>query len=393
MSNQSVVRAVVALCFAIAVLEGFDIQALGVAAPKLAPEFGLSPAQMGWVFTCGSLGLVLGSALGGRIADRWGRRPTLIAAVLCFGVFTLATTLAHNGLSLLILRALAGLGFGAAQPNMIAIAADISAARRRSFITAAMACGMPMGGGASALLTQLVAPGYDWRLLFIVGGTLPLLVVPLLLRYLPETLPALAVERGRQDIVNILFGEGRAVPTVLLGVLFFLALSILYLVLNWLPTLVVGKGLSKAVAPQASMAFNFASVAGALLLGRAVDRWGVRWTMPVTFAGLMVALLGLSAASGIVQILFWSAAAGFLLLGAVYALYGVAAGYYPSAIRGAGAGVIVAIGRTGSVVGPLVAGLMLSAGATPDRVLVYLAPVAAVTALVVLALTFFRNAD
>lgn len=393
MPNHAVVRAVVALCFTIAVLEGFDIQALGVAAPKLAPEFGLSPAQMGWVFTCGSLGLVLGAALGGRIADRWGRRPTLIAAVLCFGVFTLATTLTHNGVSLLILRALAGLGFGAAQPNMIAIAADISTARRRSFITAAMACGMPMGGGGSALFTQLVAPSYDWRLLFIVGGTLPLLVVPLLLRYLPETLSAAAVKRERQDIIHILFGEGRAVPTVLLGVLFFLALSILYLVLNWLPTLVVGKGLSKAVAPQASMAFNFASVAGALLLGRAVDRWGVRKTMPVTFAALVVALLGLSASSGIVQILFWSAAAGFLLLGAVYALYGVAAGYYPSAMRGAGAGVIVAVGRIGSVVGPLVAGLMLSAGATPEQVLVYLAPVAAVTALVVLVLTFFRNAD
>jgi MFS transporter, AAHS family, 3-hydroxyphenylpropionic acid transporter len=218
-------------------------------------------------------------------------------------------------------------------------------------------------------------------------------VVPLLLRYLPETLPATAVQRERQNIVTLLFGGGRAVPTILLGVLFFLALSILYLVLNWLPTLVVGKGLSKAVAPQASMVFNFASVAGALLLGRAVDRWGVRRTMPITFAALVVALLGLSASSGIVQILFWSGAAGFLLLGAVYALYGVAAGYFPSAMRGAGAGVIVAVGRAGSVVGPLVAGLMLSAGKTPEQVLVYLAPVAALTALVVLALTFFRNAD
>src|SRR5262245_28495295 len=169
------VNVTVALCLLCSVLEGFDIQALGVAAPRLAPEFGISREEMGWVFAISNIGLVFGAALGGWLADRVGRKPVFIFAGGAFGVFTLVVSLANSLTMLFVLRFLAGLGFGGAMPNMIAIATELSAPGRRAQTAAVMFCGMPIGGGLSALLTQVLRPDVDWRVLFVVGGVLPTL--------------------------------------------------------------------------------------------------------------------------------------------------------------------------------------------------------------------------
>ena len=65
---------IVAICFAIAALEGYDIQAFGVSAPHLAPELGLDAGQMGWAGSAAMIGLVIGALTGGWFADRVGRR-------------------------------------------------------------------------------------------------------------------------------------------------------------------------------------------------------------------------------------------------------------------------------------------------------------------------------
>jgi MFS transporter, AAHS family, 3-hydroxyphenylpropionic acid transporter len=381
----------VALCFAVAVLEGFDIQALGVAAPKLAPELGLAPSQMGWVFAVSNIGLVLGASVGGWLADRFGRKPIFVASVITFGLFTLATPLVTSFEHLFALRLLAGLGFGAALPNMMAIAAEISTPQKRATTAAAMFCGMPVGGGTSALLTQLLPPDFDWRTLFIVGGTLPLVLAPIMIWLMPETLRR--GEHGntpRPSIYDALFADGRAVPTLLLWLTFLPTLLILYLILNWLPTLVIANGLERAIAPQASLAFNWASVAGALLLGRIVDRFGPRGALTWSYALLIVSLYLLSSARELSTVLICSAGAGFFLLGANYALYGVAAMYYPQRVRGTGSGASIAIGRVGSIIGPLAAGLLLSGGTSADALVFYLIPVAAIAGLAVFALGFFK---
>jgi AAHS family 3-hydroxyphenylpropionic acid transporter len=215
--RASNVNVTVALCLLCAVLEGFDIQAMGVAAPRLVPEFGLSPSQMGLVFSISNIGLVIGAAFGGRLADRVGRKPVFIGAVATFGVFTLGIALASNFTMLFVLRFLAGLGFGGAMPNMMAMATELSAPGRRAQTAAIMFCGMPIGGGFSALLTQALPPDMDWRALFVVGGVLPTLLVPALWLYMVETLRA-----GEHKVVkrhstwHILFGAGRAKPSLLL---------------------------------------------------------------------------------------------------------------------------------------------------------------------------------
>ncbi|WP_116809620.1 3-(3-hydroxy-phenyl)propionate transporter MhpT [Steroidobacter cummioxidans] len=381
----------VALCFLVAVVEGFDIQAMGVAAPKLAPQFGFDPQQMGWIFSISNIGLVIGASLGGWLADRVGRKPVFIGAVLAFGVFTLLTSLVGTFEALFVVRFCAGLGFGAALPNMMALAAEVSAPEKRASTAAVMFCGMPLGGGSSALLTQLLPPDFDWRILFEIGGILPLLLAPAIYFLMPETLTKSPAGAPRTNVTAALFADGRTPATLLLWLAFLPTLLILYLILNWLPTLVVANGLDRAVAPQASLAFNFASVVGALCFGTLVDRMDTRWPMTFAYVGLIIALIALSASSGLTMTLVLSGAAGFFLLGANYALYGVAATYYPLAVRGTGSGASVAVGRVGSIIGPLLAGMLLGGGTSASGVVRYMVPVAVIAGAAVFGLSFCRR--
>ena len=383
----------IALCMAVAVLEGFDIQAMGVAMPRLGPEFGLDADAKGWLFSVNNIGMVLGAAVGGWLADRTGRRPVLLCAVALFGLFTFWVSIAKSYDALVTARFLAGLGFGAALPNMMAIAAELSSPARRALTASLVFCGLPIGGGTVALLTQVFPPDFDWRTWFVIGGVLPMVLLPGLRWLLPETLEPgqRQAPKDRTPIWEALFGGGRTMPTLLLWLTFLPTLLILYLMLNWLPTLVVAKGLDRAVAPQASLAFNWASVAGALLIGWLVDRYGPRWPLTLAYAGLIASLVALGAASDHTMIVAYSGIAGFLLLGANYALYGVAPSYYPSAMRGTGSGASVGVGRVGSILGPLAAGIMLSGGQSAVDVVQYMAPVAAVAGIAVCALSFFRR--
>jgi AAHS family 3-hydroxyphenylpropionic acid transporter len=387
------VSATVALCLLCAVLEGFDIQAMGVAAPRLIPEFGLSPDQMGRIFAISNVGLVIGAAFGGWLADRVGRKPVFIAAVAAFGVFTLGVAVAHSFAVLFLLRFLAGVGFGGALPNMMAMATEMSAPGKRAQTAAIMFCGMPIGGGLSAVVTQVLPPDTDWRALFVVGGVLPMLLVPVLWRYMTETLRSAEHVTKRHSTLHILLGEGRAWPSILLWAAFLPTVLVLYLILNWLPTLVVAKGFARAAAPQVAITFNFVAVAGAILFARLVDRFGTRVPLVVAYIGLIGTLVALGAATDLGVIVFLSGMVGFFLLGANYALYGVAGSYYPLEMRGTGSGASVAMSRVGSIIGPLLGGVLLGGGATATNVVQSMAPFAAVAGIAVVILSFFPRAE
>jgi AAHS family 3-hydroxyphenylpropionic acid transporter len=450
--KQAGVAITIALCFAVAVLEGYDIQAMGVTAPRMAPELGLSRDEMGFVFSISNIGIVLGAGLGGWFMDRLGRKPVFIAAVITFGIFTLATTLAVDFATLFAARLLTGFGFGAALPGLMAISADISPPGKRASTATMMFCGLPLGGGMSALFISNLPPDTDWRFVFYLGGVLPVLVSGAIALWMREThtreereagpragfatavrerplmtwigfaptyaftyallwvivqsplfavtpvqlaaftlVPAILLHLFFVSNAPALFEQGRAAPTLVIWVALLPTYIILYIILNWLPALVVAKGFSPAIAPQASLAFNFASVAGALAIGQISDRLGFRWPLSVALIALIGVLAALSAATDFRMILVWSALVGVTLMGAQYSLLGVAASYYPEAVRGTGSGAAAGMGRIGSIVGPIAVGNLLVAGASAAEVLAALAPAAAVAALAVIGLGFFKQ--
>lgn len=378
----------VSLCMAVAMLEGFDIQAMGISMPRIVAEIAVPPELKGILFAINNVGMVLGALFGGWMADRVGRKPVLVGSVLMFGLFTLAIAVSNGYVMLMAARFIAGLGFGAALPNMMAIASESSSAERRAFTATLVFCGLPTGGGTVALLDLLLPSGLGWRTLFIVGGTLPLIVAPALHWLLPETLgdAQRAAPEKRVPTWQALFSQGRAAPTLLLWLAFLPTLLILYLLLNWLPSLAKAKGFATS---EANVAFNYASVVGALVLGWLVDRYGPRWPLVLSFLGLVGSLMALGASGNLSDFVSSAGVAGFFLLGANYALYGVAPGYYPTVMRGTGSGASVAVGRVGSIIGPLIVGFMLAGGSSASDVLQYMAPVAAVAAFAVFVLSFF----
>ena len=376
---------VVFICFLIAAVEGYDIQAFGIAAPKLVPELGLSPAQQGWAASMAMIGLVMGAFAGGWLADRFGRKPVLLGSVALFGVFSLATAAAETYDLLLWARFATGLGFGGAMPNLIAVAMEIARPERRTATVAAMFCGMPVGGAGSALVARLAGDSLEWRSIFVAGGVVPLLLLPVILFLLPETRPE-PDPAARRHPGRALFGQGRAGSTLLVWAAFMLTLVVLYLALNWLPTLVVDKGHPPSEGFAAAMAFNFAGVVGSLAMGALSDRFGWRWPLGIAYLGLAAAMAGLAWAEAPAAIFILSAAAGFLVMGAQFSLYAVAPMLYPAAFRAAGAGAAVGVGRLGSIAGPLIAGELRNAGASPGEVFLSVAPVALAAAVILVAL-------
>lgn len=377
---------IVAICFAIAALEGYDIQAFGVAAPHMAPELGLGPAALGWAGSAAMFGLVVGALSGGWLADRFGRRPVLTVSVALFGLFSVVTALSHSFEMLTLARLATGLGFGGAMPNLIAIATEISPPNRRAMTTTSMFCGLPAGGAVVALLAQAGGEALDWRTIFLIGGVLPLVLAPVVFFFLPETRPAHDEDLDRR-VLRGLFADGRAPATLLIWMIFALDLLVTYLLLNWLPTLVVAKGFTAADGASASFWMNIASVGGALLLGWTADRFGYRWLLVGVYAGLAAALYVLAQVTGMAAVVAGSAAAGLTVVGGLYVLYALAPTYYPPHIRAAGAGAAIAVGRLGSIGGPLIAGELRAAGYGPGDVLMALIPAVLLTTAGVWALT------
>lgn len=184
-----------------------------------------------------------------------------------------------------------------------------------------------------------------------------------------------------------LFGERRALVTILLWLVFALTLVVLYLMLNWLPTLVVAKGFTQADGAVASLVFNLTSIVGALLMGFIADRAGFRWPLALVYAALAVCLWALAGAGVLSLVTVLSGITGFLVIGAQYTLYALAPVYYAPHVRAAGAGAAVAVGRFGSILGPLLAGELREAGATADQVFLSLVPCVVVAGLAAVVLT------
>ncbi|WP_322022874.1 3-(3-hydroxy-phenyl)propionate transporter MhpT [Burkholderia sp. BCC1977] len=388
-AEKPAVATTLALCFAIALLEGLDLQSVGVAAPRMAREFGLSVSQMGLAFSAGTFGLLPGAMLGGWLADRIGRKHVLIASVCLFGLLSIATAQVSSFAMLVAVRALTGLGLGGAMPNLIALSSEAVDARSRSSAVAVMYCGIPFGGVIASLLGVLLAGDAEWRHIFYVGGVGPLLLAPVLLALLPESRAFLDVSASgaaRPGVAQTLFGGSRTGTTLALWLSYFCTLIVLYFLLNWLPSLMAAKGLARSQAGIVQIFFNIGSGLGVLGIGMSMDRLRPSRVVGGMYAGIVLSLAALAVAPGLVWLSAAAFAAGMFVVGGQSVLYALAAIYYPTAMRGTGVGSAVAVGRLGSVVGPLAAAELLAMGRSASVVIGASIPVTLVAAVAALVL-------
>jgi AAHS family 3-hydroxyphenylpropionic acid transporter len=372
----------VAVCFVLMLAEGYDVQAIGVAAPKLMPALHIALTQSGELFGIGQWGVVLGAVAGGYCADRWSRRNTLAAAVAIFGAMTLATAIAGSFTSLLVVRLVAGLGLGAAIPSVIGLALDYASPARRVRTVTLIMAGLPIGGALSASVAAASLERWGWQTIFYIGGALPLLTLPILL-LLPDLRVASPKPQHTQPSFATLFGEGRALTTLSIWAVYFITLLIIYLLLNWLPTLMIRQGFAPARAQLLSLAFNLAAAAGSVLLGMATDRLGPARTVPLVYFLMLAAAAVVAVANSYGAYLAGFAAMGFLLLGGQNCLNGVIPNFYPAEARSLSVGAAVGTGRIGSVLGPLYAGFVLAGNGGVRAVLESIVALVAIAALLV----------
>lgn len=377
------------LCFFVAILEGFDLQVAGIAAPNLKRAFALDPRTLGWFFSASTFGLLIGALIGGRLADRVGRTQVLSWSIAGFGFASVLTGLAEEPSALITARLATGLGLGGALPNLLAFTSENATAGRERQAVALLYCGVPIGGAAVSLLGAAI--GTDWRTLFIVGGVLPLALAFVMHRSMPSDRIPSQIETRIIQPLDALFGGGRLVSSLLIWTSFFATLVILYLVLNWLPTLLTGLGLDAQTAFAAQLSFNLGGLILCATTAPMLDR-------P---QGWLVALGSFTA----IPVLLWLAspietptsaiAFAFLLGGAVLVtqsyLYALAPRIYPSSARGIGVGGAVAAGRLGSISGPLLGAALLSSSGGTIGVLRGIIPVAIIAGIAAIALSLRKN--
>lgn len=185
-SDTSAWRRIIVFCLLTALCEGIDLQAAGIAAAGIGAEFKPNSDQFGTFFSASTFGLLFGAVIGGRLADSIGRKKVLAASVGLFGLFSLLTSFAGSASSLTVARALTGLGLGGALPMMLALVAESSTDKQRAGRVAMVYAATPLGGALISLIGLLIAAA-QWRVIFIVGGVLPLMLAPIMAMAMPES--------------------------------------------------------------------------------------------------------------------------------------------------------------------------------------------------------------
>ena len=380
------------MCGFVAVLDGFDTQSIGFLAPSIAESLGVPLQEFAPVFVAGLLGLMCGAGVLGPVADRFGRKWTIVGSTLVFGLFSFLTGFVTSFEELLLFRFLTGVGLGGAMPNVVALSAEYSPKRLQSIFVSMLFTGMPLGAVLGGLVASALLPRYGWASVFYVGGLLPLAMVLVLIVKLPESVrfmiargvhteriaaimarvvpgftgirsvrfvPGAAAPKGSS--VGALFTEGRALGTILLWVPYFMNLLIIYFIISWFPAVLHNANMPTSAGVTAITLFSLGGIAGSLLQGVTMQKAGASRTLGVEFF-LSMLLIGslavLPASFGLIMSVAFIL--GVAVQGAQAGLNALVAEFYPTAIRSTGVGWALGVGRIGSIAGPVLGGVMLS---------------------------------
>lgn len=406
-----------ALCAACLIMDGFDVQIMGVVAPEIIGELALTPVQMGYATMAGLIGILVGAFLFSIFGDRYGRRPVLIIATLYFSAVTLATGFIHSLWPFVALRFLGGIGLGGIMPNLVALVGEYSPKRSRAFITMLVQNGFNIGAMLVGFSALYVIPEFGWRTMFYVGGIIPVVIGLGMLVFLPESLQFLAL-RNTRDVrlakwlkrvdpavvitpetklvareqaapgvpVAQLFHSGRAVGTSLLWSANFMNLLLLYFLAQWLPLVFRNAGMSQANAIWVATTLQGGGVVGTLVLGWLISKFGYVRTLATSFGFgcIAVALMGQSASLAVLFAIVF--VAGFCVVGGQGGLNSLAANFYPTHVRSTGIGSALGVGRLGAIVGQPIAAGLVGRGLMPAALLLVAALPGVVTSMSLFAL-------
>lgn len=377
-------------CTLIIIFDGYDLVIYGVVLPILMEQWQLSPMVAGMLGSAALVGMMVGAMTFGTLSDKWGRKNVIILCVLMFSGFTVVNGFAETPWQFGILRFLAGLGIGGVMPNVVSLMTEYAPKKMRSTLVAIMFSGYAIGGMMSAGLGILVVPTFGWEMMFYLAGV-PLLVLPLVIKFLPESVGFLMRQKRDQEArevlqaidpdkplsaqdtlvwpsankastapVRDLFKDGRLLSTMMFWTAFFMCLLMVYALGSWLPKLMsmAGYGLSSSL--MFLFVLNIGAIAGAVGGGWLADRFHPRSVLMTFFvlAALSLSLLGFENPMWVLYSLV--AVAGATTIGSQILLYAYVAQFYPINIRSTGLGWASGIGRNGAIVGPLLGGSLLA---------------------------------
>lgn len=401
-------------------LDGFDVLSISFASPGIASDWGIDRAALGFVLSMELIGMAVGSVLLGNLADRIGRRPTMLACLVVMTLGMFMATTAQDVTSLSIWRVLTGLGIGGMLAATNAVAAEFSNARRRSLCLALMVIGYPLGAVIGGAIAAQLLDGGHWRMVFEFGAFATALFVPLVLFFVPESvdylakkqpsnaleqinktlarmghaaldaLPKVDLERAKTSISE-LFKPGLVMTTLLVTIAYFGHITTFYFILKWTPKIVADMGFAPGLAAGVLVWANVGGALGGALFGLLTLRYGLK---PLTLAALFLSVIMVAAfgrgPDDLSQLALMAGSAGFFTEAGIVGLYSILAQVFPTRLRGSGTGFAIGVGRGGAALAPIIAGLLFQAGYGLQAVAIVMGCGSLIAAG---ALLLLRNAD
>jgi benzoate transport len=378
----------------VCIFAGYNSQMIAYIVPSALKEWQLTPLKAGTMISYGFLGLMVGAAGFGMISDRIGRKKSIMMVVAVFSVFNSAAGLAPNFEVFCLLRFLAGIGIGGAVPLTITLLSEFAPSGIRARILTASGGSFTIGWAIAGLVAMWVVPRFGWRWVLLVG-ILPVLFLPVLRSLLPESVRFLAVKRRYPEAVREIrrverlsgmesrpwdpeafeqpgpsfaagfremFRPGIRAMTLLVWCTYLFSMLALYGLSTWLPTLLANAGFSLVKSYSFGIVQSLGAFVGGYLLGCLMDAFGRKTGLCLSFflGGLSVLLFGVVTSDPILYVA--GAATGIFMVSIPAALHVVAGEIYPTRIRSMGLGSAYAVGRIGSVVGPILGGIVQMAG-------------------------------
>jgi AAHS family 4-hydroxybenzoate transporter-like MFS transporter len=412
------------MCGLCLIMDGFDVQAIGYVAPAIIKDWGVPRAALGPVFGAGLFGMLVGSLTLSMLADKVGRRSVLICATLFFAICMLATPRVTTIDQLLVIRFITGLGLGAIMPNAMALAGEYSPQRIRVFVMMMISCGFTFGALLGGFISVVLIAKFGWQAVFYFGGAVPLVLALFMIIGLPESLQILVIRNRNNDHVRRLvqridpstplaqntvfivqepvktgtpvtqlFRDGRAGVTILFWIMNFMNLTDLYFLSNWLPTIISASGHGRSTAILAGTALQLGGTIGTLAMGRIIDKVGFRTVLITSFlvSVPVIILIGVSGI-GLTALFIVIVVAGFCIVGGQPAINALAATYYPASLRSTGVGWSLGVGRLGSILGPVMGGVLIGAQWPNSWVFMAAAVPAFISAMLMVSLGHLKGA-